>query len=133
MLLGKLTCMSNFKHILQCTCTCLLIMHSLFSHSSCSTKSDSCDPYSVSPSFLSPYTDKRVYFIICPSHQVFVYSLPYSYSASSAPPSRTHTHTHTHTYTCTNTCILKFMYMSILLSLFVVKKYGVCIISIPPK
>ncbi len=28
------------------------------------------DPYQVSPYFLSPYTNRNVHFIICPSHQV---------------------------------------------------------------
>ena len=34
------------------------------------TNSEADDPYQVYPHFLSPYTNRKVHFIICPSHQV---------------------------------------------------------------
>jgi len=35
--------------------------------------SDGIDRFSVSPWFTSPYTEKSVYFIICPTHQVYLH------------------------------------------------------------
>ena len=39
---------------------------------------DSTDKFEVKAWFLNPYTNKKIHFVICPSHQVFsIFNLHY--------------------------------------------------------
>ena len=51
----------------------LLYLFSIHEHSLCryDHSEGAADKFAVKPWFVSPYTGQRVYFIICPSHQVY--------------------------------------------------------------
>lgn len=54
--------------------------------------------FEVKPWFLNPYTDKRIYFVICPSHQVYQLCPLYIMHICM----HTHAHRHTNIHTCTD-------------------------------
>ena len=62
----------NGAYGLVCTIIHVHQLTTLFFFYFCCFRTDSTafDPYYVTPYFLSPFTDRNVYFIICPSHQV---------------------------------------------------------------
>lgn len=38
------------------------------------TTDDGSDKFAVKTWFLNPYTDRKVHFVICPSHQVIIFT-----------------------------------------------------------
>ena len=60
-----------FRCVCMCRCLCVCVcVQFMMCPNRLRTNSKADDPYQVYPHFLSPYTNRKVQLIICPSHRV---------------------------------------------------------------